>query len=77
MLLESSRPTLIVTDKNDVIIASFVDGKFETNDPKIIKILLTIEGVEEVTPADPLKGDDFFDGAKFKEKSKKKSFFSK
>lgn len=79
MLFESSRPFLTVTSaKTDETLASFIDGKFETDVPKIIKILKATEGVTEVEPKDfteELKknndlptGEDAFDAKKFNEK---------
>lgn len=76
MLFESDRPNLTVYHK-DVIVAQFADGKFETDDDKIIKILQKLDTVSEVDlskattveKVEDLKDEDYFDGQKFKKKA--------
>ena len=65
VLFESQRPNLLVHNTNNEIIAQFVDGKFETDDNKIIKVLLSIEHVEEVD----LAGVYYFDAQAFENRT--------
>lgn len=67
-LFESDRDNLTVYSK-DEIIAQFQDGKFATDDKKVIKVLRTLDTCEEVNlSGEELTSEDYFDGEKFKKK---------